>query len=461
MAQGTPTVNVNEVLEAQRAMKYYRSIADQKTDLTQKYANQFSKSETWDKIPKVCYNIVRPIVKSLSKLYTYPVVRRWEKPESQEAKLFSQYVKGYDRTMKTVDRFTLLTGTVAVRPIWDEELKRFSYGIYTRDMIDITADAVDPSLASQVRLKWNDRGSTIEQIYDAENIVEQVNGTISENLPNPYNKIPLVFFTNEDQPWGVIEGPAQDLVEANLALNWMMTMLDDIGIVQTAGLLVAKGRDVTGGDFRVGHRAMVDLPALPEADAKYINSNSDIDKLIQVINLNLDLFLSSRNIPESAIRATQDQSKSGVALVYEQAAIVDYMNERKVQFQDKDAELAALTCQVLATHLGPASLKPVPPMIKYKEFNMPMSADERDAWQFKIDKNVATPVDMLMTDEPGLDEQTAQDRIAKNKRMNASLGLIGAQSNQLRLTDQAAAGGAPGSEGAPIAGAAGAALKIT
>lgn len=432
MAEGKTTIGIQDVLEAQRVLRYYRSIAEQKKDLEKAFAGQFEHADTWNKIPKICYNLVRPIAKSLSKLYSYPVVRRWEKDNSKESKIFES-VKNYDRTMKTIDVYTLLGGTTAVRPVWDPEIKKFSYAIYTRDMINITADAVDPSIINQLCLKWSDRGSEIEHIWDSDKFIEKIGGVITKETEHRYKRIPVILFSNEDQPWSCVEGPAQDLTEANLVLNWLMTMLNDIGVIQAAGLLVTKGRDNTT-KLKVGHRTYVDLPPLESADAKYINSNADIDKLISIINLNLDMFLSSRNIPESAIRATQDVAKSGVSLVYEQAAIIDYMNERKIQFRDKDAELVALSVQVLLMERdNNGSFIPELPVVKYKDFEMPMSTEERNNWQFKIDNNMATPVDMLMSQEPGLDDKTATDRIAKNKRLNASLGLMGAQADRLML----------------------------
>lgn len=416
MQLGRPATDKARIASATKAIGYYTDKDGyQKTDLTQAYTEQFKDAETWKRIPKTTYNLVKPVCNTLGKLYAHPVIRTF--PDKKDQDEFAA-IKGYNPMMKHVDILTNVSGTVAVRPVWNGERQAIEYAIYYGDEIDVTPDPVNPARPMQVRLSWRFGGTRIEHIWEADRFVELVDDVVTTpeaEQAHGYGRIPLVFFTNDLMFKRILDEPANDLVQGNLTLNWLMTIINDCIPLQMAGLLVTKGKP-PDLNIRVGQRAHLGLPAETDADAKYIYPGADIDKGLAAVNLNLELFFSQRNIPESAIRATQLSGKSGVAFVAEQASLVEYQNDRQVVFGPKDAELAALSLAVMRYHKTKKFEMPEPPSIKYQEQRMPMSADERADWDWQYQIGAATPLDYIMAREPGLSREDAQKRIEENMK---------------------------------------------
>jgi hypothetical protein len=242
MKLGRPSTDDERIRQADKAIGYYENNKNyQINDLKTAFEGQFSKIETWNAIPKVAYNLLKPVADTLSAIYDYPVSRVFK--DEGNNKLFAA-IDDFNSLMAMIDVYTLISGTVGVRPIWDEELKKVTFAVYYGNEIDLTPDPVDPGKIMQLRLSWKYGGNKIEHIWEKDRFVELVDGkaqTPTAEQVNIYNKIPVVIFTNKYQTKRVLYFPASDLVHGNLTLNWLLTVINDCIPIQIAGLLVTKG----------------------------------------------------------------------------------------------------------------------------------------------------------------------------------------------------------------------------
>lgn len=402
--------------DALRAIRYYHDISYQKEHLYEEHKLLYKDTAKWKERPKACYNLTRAITDSLCTLYQDPVRRKFEN-EAYD-KVWGE-VKSFEKTMQTVDRYTFLAGTVAVRPVWTDDGK-MSFALYASNHIEVTCDPEDPKKIISALLTWNtSEGGTYSHLWTIEEFVEAKDDSVVSRSNNPYGVIPLVFFNNDDNPWEFFDVPATDLILSNLTLNKLMTDLNYTVTFQTHGQLVLKGAPL---DYvpALGPSTYLTISDQQGADAKYINPSADISQAIEAINLNLEMFFASRRIPESIVRAKESSAKSGISIIAEQASLADWRKRRIVTMRDSEAALIDLTLKTIAYHKTGAAFggDPIGVVLDYQDLQIPMSAEQQSEWTWRFQNKLATPIDWLMAQNPDLTEKTALELYKKNVKFS-------------------------------------------
>jgi len=372
--------------------------------------NPEESDEHFEKRPKVWLNLTFAVTKAVCKLYSGKVKREvsidWGK----------ELLKPLTRIMQNVDRFTFLTGTVAVRPIYQEN-GSIRYAIYTPNMIDVIPSENDPTLPEIVVLHWGVvRGAKVERIahvWTAKEFIKLKNDKVVERQENPYGRIPLVFFRNSEPLWDFweVEVPGAQIIKANEILNKLWTELIWTTIFQSHGQLIVKGAPP---DFRptFGPDTYIVMPE--NGDASFIKPDADINKMLDVINALLDSALMSLRIPEGAVRLKATTTKSGVALVAEQQSLIEWQKERAEFFRPLEKELIELALHVYATHTRKSVPQNLEIIVDYPEPKEPLDREELLEWQFKFNNRVATPIDYILAKNPDLTREEAEKIYAEN-----------------------------------------------
>lgn len=406
-------VDTNRIADAAKAIAYYDGINAQIADLVLAYSSQYSSSQDWRNRVKSVYNLTSCISEAVSTLYQDTVRRTFSVPALSD--MWSE-VEGFDATMQAVDVYTLLTGTVAVRPIWTEE-GTIEHAVYTSDQIEVIPYPEDPTKAQSVILTWKVGENTVQHIWTKDRFIEAVEDEVLVDDANPYGRIPLVFFTNRKVLGGVFDVPAADLVRANLVLNKMITDLNYTVQFQTHGQLVIQGAPQSFQPSS-GPSTYLKIPADANSKAYYINPNADVDKSITAINLNIKMFLMSRRIPESAVVA-EKHGEAGVAIVAKQLALADYRKRRQNQFRSREVELVRLTLDVMKVHQTgghiASNLRDVEVAVKYQDIKAPMDQQSVNEWSWRFQNRINTPIDYLMHENPEMTEEEAQKEYDENK----------------------------------------------
>lgn len=428
LMRGSPIVLAGDrVDDSRRAYNYYKSIRYQEADLRDRFDEYYDNKGRWRKQLKVKFNITKRITDTLSTLFDNPSTCKWDEPKFQKA---WDEIQGYNRTMQKVDRYTFLTGLVAVRPIWNEDEKKIEFAIYKNHQILLTPNPVNPSRISEACFIWKHGPNTLFDYWNAEEYISAIQEaresrpSIREILPNPYGTIPASFFVNledEESPYG--GEPAIDLVDANLALNKYWTNLHWIAELQAYSMLKLKNAPK---DFvpKVGPGNYLQLDK--EGDADYITPNPNLDQVLSVVNHNIDTLLASRNIPESTVRV-KVAANSAAQVIAEQKPLADYRASRSEIFREPDQRLRALAVLVKLYHEKRSSYvleETLPyPAINYKEPDRPLTDEDRSEWDWKISHNLATEIDIIRARDPEISEDDALKLYEKNQEFNAGHGI--------------------------------------
>ena len=398
-------VNSQRKTQAGKILDYYFGSQEQYIE-----KNPEESEEHWSKRPKVWLNLTYAVTKAVCRLYSNKVKREVNVDWGQEV------LKPLTRVMQSVDQFTFLTGTVAVRPVYRDD-GSIKYAIYTPDMIDILPAENDPTEPEMVVLSWGQvRGTRVERIahvWTKDEFIRLRNDKVVERQENPYGRIPLVFFRNSEPLWNFweVEVPGIQIVKANEILNKLWTELVWTTIFQSHGQLIVKGappdfRPVFGPDTYI---------AIPDSgDVSFIKPDADINKMLDVINALIDSALMSLRIPEGAVRLKTTTTKSGIALVAEQQSLVEWQKLRAEQFRDLEKELVKLALHVYATHQRKSLPQNLEVLVDYPEPKEPLDRDELLEWTFKFNYRVATPIDYILAKNPDLTRDEAEKVYAEN-----------------------------------------------
>lgn len=420
-------------VEARRALRYYDEIGYQATDLTAKLRDQHADPAIWDKLPKNCINLVRPITDTLCTLYNDPVSYTWDESvpggKAAAALWAEQKLAGvHVAAMKDVDRITFLAGLAAPRPLVQEReragatIKIPKYAVYALDQIEFVQMPDDPAEAQQVKFNFaTGQGSaktTAAQVWADNLYLETTEGNtvkppIYAGHANPYGIMPFEFFRNRPARGDFYGEPAQDLVEAQLAINDLLTGYRDTVIVQGSGTFyIVNGPD----NPKLGRRAVLDVKLPPNAgtfDAGYVQSGTNFAAWVEAIKLQMTLMLLQRRVPESEVMATQN-GDSGVALVALASSLAAYRKERIATFRPLEERLVQIALRVVNFHVTGQLIDFPAPQIKYTELRAPMAQDARDEIDWLLSHHMISEVEAMCRLNPGMTEPEAEQRLADN-----------------------------------------------
>lgn len=407
-----------DAAEARRVIEYYRDALYQAEDLKTQLTPLFANQAKWLARPKAVYNLTAGIVDAISTLYADPVT--YDFGGDARAEELWDRVFGWHALMADVDRYTLLGGTTAVRPVVNAA-GDVDFRIYLADQIEYVQSPEDALIAQQITLRWRTGQGVLQQSvaqhWSAEECAETVDETLTGEIePNPYKEIPIEIFRNSEPRWDWFDKPASDLCAANLALNAMMTDLNHTVRWQAHGQLVLIGappnyQPPIGADTFL---SVSNAPGATGADARYINPGADIGAIINAINQNLDLLFAARRIPKSAVVAVQGDS--GVSLVAQQASLRDYRKKRLAVFRPLEEGLICKTLRVIHYHETGDVVDFDPPVIRYTELDAPMDDSVRLDWDWRLHHGFASPVDVMQALNPGMSDPDALEKIAENRK---------------------------------------------
>lgn len=415
-----------QALAAQLAIDYYEDVDAQERDLNDTYEPLYDTESDWPNEPKTCVNMTAAIVDGLSTLYHEPIRRKWNDMRWEKA---WSAMRGFESAMQDVDRYTLLSGLMAVRPI-PLEGGGVRWALYTRPMVKVIPSPTDPVTPLSVELSWRESsGEERKHFWTATDFIDTLNDVqvnSAREQDHGLGLIPLVFFRNTTARWEFFQGaPATDLVKANRTLNYLLTQLNGITEFQAASLLVT----VLGDEkpLKVGHRRRLNIPN-KDGSAYFLSPNAALDAMVEVINLNVRLFLASRRIPEDSFLLTR-QGESGVAIVARQGSLAEYRRRRINTFRPREQDLIRMALYVQERAVGRSlRLEDVEfPEIQYREPKLPMSAEDMTSWDMKIRHGVATPIDLLMDSNPEMTEDEARERWEANRKLNAAPAMARAK----------------------------------
>jgi len=437
---------------AELALLYLEDYDEMVRDLEQSYKHMHANPEKWTKRPKVCFKIVEPIVDALCGLYRECPAYTFKEKDKSWADEFAAWKDEHWSTMSDVDRFTLVSGVTACRPMV-EQGQPLEIALYTGDQLDYDPKPSKPvklgRLILSFRTSLEEDMGLVEQLWSDTTYERLVNAepkySAAEQLAYPggvhkYGRIPFVLFHNGKPRWTLMGEPITDLVAINRAVNRQMSD-HHYRMILSGSILYTKG-DLLEDQIKVGPDAHIKLSK--DGEAGFIEADAQVAAQVESINLYLRMFLLSRRIPESAVAATQS-GDSGIKIVAEQAALNDYRKDRASLFGPWERELIRMELFVNAIHSGKrVRWEDVPaPSIAYQLPQEPMSLEQRTDWDRAIRIGLATAVDEMIARNPSMDRPAAlkkvEDNIAETMRLQGLRPMPAFKPGQKKTPEQIAA----------------------
>lgn len=244
-----------------------------------------------------------------------------------------------------------------------------------------------------------------------------------ENLLNPIGILPLVNISQE-QDGSFWPKSGEDVVDASVLINKIMTDINFITFHQGWGRLVVSGKNVpktlvSGPDKALTFSVDGDDPA---PQVFYATSNPPIDSWLETVKTILAMVLSTNDLSPRNIsaRLEANNAASGIALLIEQSESTSDIQDTQQLFRDKEPlmwHIIKKWREVYDDNLV-KDQQDIPAFsddnvrLVFNQIRPVVSESERLAnLKTRKDLGLSTMKELLMLDNPDLSEEEAKQRI--------------------------------------------------
>jgi len=256
------------------------------------------------------------------------------------------------------------------------------------------------------------------------NIISETDGT------NPIKKLPFVNFA-EDQDGEFWALGGDDITDGGIKINALLTHINFISILQGYGQFVATGKNLPK-HFKIGPANALLLEYDPEAGqpaptANYINANAPVGELLQTVEAYVALLLTTNNLSTSGFASNLQGGSafpSGIAIMIDKSESIEDVQDDQQIFMDGEPMIWKCIVEWLEFFGGQEALienlqKLVTPsttdvMLKFAAPQPIISElDKLAAIEKRKELGINTMVELLMLDDPSLNEKDAEEKLLK------------------------------------------------
>lgn len=410
--------------ETRLRLDYY--FDNQLTELETVLSEYFSEP---DKMIKCCLNITKKLIDNLSTQYSGQAPKReLSNATDSDNELYQQILvdSKFNATMKLAARLTKLLKTVVVRVLFvDGKIK---LRILTGDILDVTTHDSDVSLLEKILIE--DAGDTYQETEFSlwtKNDYKRLsyNGTVIDQEPNPYNGVlpfvPLFDRIPTDSFW--LPG-GDDIISYQTAINTLLVDANFLIRMGAHGIHGVKG--MTGGNITASPGTFFSLPK--DGDLISLSQHSQIKETFDAISKQIK-FLAVSNGLSAMVMQTEPVSsnrQSGVSKAFDTMEMSEKRADAIDLFRSFELEIFEKIKAVYNYHTTGKKLSEKCSLsIDFADpTKLAVTAIEQaQADDYKINQGVLSPVDVLIRDNPDLqnDRQKALEHLLLVKRENAQL----------------------------------------
>lgn len=256
-----------------------------------------------------------------------------------------------------------------------------------------------------------------------------------EGLSNPIGLRPWVNFAFDQDGYYWAYG-GEDITDAAVLINTMLTDLNSIMTMQGWGQLVAKGhKDSMPKDWKFSPYKCTEMTYdqdQPKPELDYISSNPPVDAWIRAVEQQLAMVLSTNNIAAKSIAGKLDSQNaaSGISKLLDDSEVRSDIGEAQEEYKDKEKEIwkvikawwdyysaAGQLCEDLVEEVNWSSDE-----IKIK-FNdqMAIQSESEKLANLKLRKDLGldTMLELIKINNPSLDDEAAQKQLEAITKENA------------------------------------------
>jgi len=334
------------------------------------------------------------------------------------------------KTLKQIDKYTELTGKVAVIPRWNKNRKTVVLDICTPDKCYVMQDPTYPTEITEFgyTIGVTDNVNLAEPmniyaVWTAENYKEaEINnaGQVMKVLrlePNPYKRIPAAWFEiNQalDSFWLDAGNP---FVELNRRINLQLTNLDIAMDYQSFSTMVTSGMNETSV-IPIGVTRRINVPIDQTTgevigDVKYITPAAQLETVWKIIQESIIWFAGIMGISVESISQGSNFS-SGFQLKLSKMGVIDHNNDKQDLYRESVRDLVQLVMDTVSIYGDVKFPADANINIDFKDITVetdPLETEQIHA--AKMANGTMDAVMALMEDNPDLTEEEAKAKIAE------------------------------------------------
>lgn len=262
-----------------------------------------------------------------------------------------------------------------------------------------------------------------------------------EDLLNPLGKKPFINMgDNQDGEFWAQGG--DDLVNASILLNTLLTDLFSIAFIQGWGQMVVTGRDIPQ-HLSVGPRTALVLnydKDDPQPSVDFASANPPLGDWMQMIEQYTAVTLSSNDISPASVAGKLEASNaaSGIALLIEHSEATNSIEDKQRMFKDDEKALWDIVFRWQNYLFDRGALSPefaeigkVPEdasvRIKFNPYMQIQSESEKlDNIKKRKELGINTMIDLIRIDNPEMTEAQAEEKLQeileeKMEKVNSAL----------------------------------------
>ena len=392
-------ITSDNVEDRYRSLSYYEGMqGEMETDLGRYFPLKSLE------VPFIVQNITSKLINARAIGYKEPPVR------TNEAYLES--VKDLDQTMLTAERLTYLLGSHLIRSRFNEETNMLEYDQIIEFEPIFEARARQP-FAYIYPIYNHGQSRENEVVYafwsDEEHFLVHQNGkieSVNEGNVNPYGVLPFTICHRHPYTTDFIRNGANDIVNANLMINLLMTELGLAMRLQALGQPVISGID-NANQVVLG----VDKPMiLPEqAKFEFVSPGGNIADYLDAVRFYVDSVAYNNNLKvkwsvgREAFISGESLKMAEIDLT--EAVMSDYqMIWRGVENKRFEVDRIILDAHNIRV--------PDEFSVDFSEPRFPLTAkEEREQWAWEWDNNLSTTKDWFKKYNPDLTEDELDEMI--------------------------------------------------
>ena len=392
-------ITSDNVEDRYRSLSYYEGMqGEMETDLGRYFPLKSLE------VPFIVQNITSKLINARAIGYKEPPVR------TNEAYLES--VKDLDQTMLTAERLTYLLGSHLIRSRFNEETNMLEYDQIIEFEPIFEARARQP-FAYIYPIYNHGQSRENEVVYafwsDEEHFLVHQNGkieSVNEGNVNPYGVLPFTICHRHPYTTDFIRNGANDIVNANLMINLLMTELGLAMRLQALGQPVISGIDNANLVVLGVDKPMI----LPEqAKFEFVSPGGNIADYLDAVRFYVDSVAYNNNLKvkwsvgREAFISGESLKMAEIDLT--EAVMSDYqMIWRGVENKRFEVDRIILDAHNIRV--------PDEFSVDFSEPRFPLTAkEEREQWAWEWDNNLSTTKDWFKKYNPDLTEDELDEMI--------------------------------------------------
>ena len=392
----------NESVESRyRALSYYEGMKNEMESDLKKYFPIKSLE-----VPMIIQNVTSKLINARAIGYKNPPERSNED--------YLEMVTGLDQAMITAERLTYLLGSHLIRSRYNEETGKIEY-----DQIIEFEPVFEPRAKQPFGYLYPiyNHGQTRDEevvyaFWSAEEhfLVHQTGKieSVNEGNVNPYGVLPLTVCHRHPYTTDFIRNGADDIINANLMVNVLMTELGLAMRLQALGQPVIQGVDQMS-QVSLG----VDKPmVLPEgASFSFVSPGGDLKSYIDSIRFYVDSVAYNNNL-KVKWSVGREGFVSGESLKMAEIDLTEaIMADYQMIWRNVEHERFKVDRRILEIHGKRVSEEY---SVDFSEPRFPLTAkEEREQWSWEWANELSTPKDWLRKYNPDLTEEELDELAAE------------------------------------------------